>query len=147
LADCNPYESPREMCGKLSTLSPEMARIARNMRAVCMLYVAFGAVESLGAIVLSFSRPPLDVPRPVAIGVMFTLGSAGLIGGLGMLRRYDWGVPVCRVTSVLYLLLFPIGTILGGYGLLNIGKKTKLLRAERSDNQTRADWSSPPVNS
>ena len=101
-------------------LAPDQkARIVRNIRAVCILYIVLGSVIGLGS--ASLLRGSEDIPPAAAVGLLVG-GAAAVVAGVAVLRRKRWGVPLCRVVSVLYLLNFPIGTILGGYILVNIGK-------------------------
>ena len=95
------------------------ARIARNIRAICILYVTFGCIVApVGAVGL-FSAE--EDGMSVAVASLFLLsGLAGVLSATGVLRRRKWGIPFCQIMSVLYLLVIPIGTILGGYFLLKI---------------------------
>ena len=63
-----------------------------------------------------------------ALGVLFAVGAGvgiflaalalpGLIAGIGLLRRKNWGRILAIVVSFLNLLNFPLGTLLGGYSL------------------------------
>lgn len=113
----NPYQSPSEMADA-PRRSPEQARIARNIRAICILYILFGSIAVLGGISMAFDK----TMSPVVPLLAFALGLGGVVSAIGVLRRQTWGVLFCQIVSALYLLSFPIGTILGAYFLLNIGK-------------------------
>ncbi|MBI3469689.1 MAG: hypothetical protein HY000_42365 [Planctomycetes bacterium] len=116
MSDVNPYQSPASMAG--AERSPDQVRIARNIRAICILYVIFGFFATLGGAVMLFD----DQVSPLAAGLVLLAGLGGLISAIGVLRRRKWGIPFCQLMSGLYLLSFPIGTILGAYFLLNIRK-------------------------
>jgi hypothetical protein len=52
------------------------------------------------------------------IGIFFLiLALPGLLAGIGMLKRKNWGRVLGIVVSFLNLLNFPLGTLLGGYSL------------------------------
>lgn len=121
----NPYQSPAEVPVEARP-SPEQTRLARNIRAICILYAVFGSVAVLAGIGLFFDDTGA-VPRVVPC-IVLPLGLGGLVSAVGVLRKRAWGVPLCRVMSALYLLSFPIGTILGAYFLLNIGKVKDMFR-------------------
>jgi len=121
MSESNPYKSPNDVTTVTVTSSPETLRIVRNIRAICILYVVFGAIAVLGGIGMLSDPKDTKVSPSVAWAVVLG-GSAGLISAIGVLRKSTWGIPVCQIVSALYLLGFPIGTILGGYFLLNIGK-------------------------
>jgi len=119
MSTINPYQSPSGMDGARQR-SPGQARVARNIRAICILYIVFGSIAVLAGIGMLFDDTG-DIPRVVAC-LVASLGLCGVISAVGVLRRKAWGVPFCQIVSGLYLLSFPIGTILGAYYLLNIGK-------------------------
>jgi hypothetical protein len=119
--DINPYESPREAGVVDPIISPEKTKIARNIRAICFLYIVFGGLAVLGGIGMIADPQGTGVPRFVAC-LIAIVGCAGIVSAIGVLRRRSWGIVVCQIVSALYLLSFPIGTILGAYFLLNIGK-------------------------
>lgn len=50
-------------------------------------------------------------------GLWVLVSIPGLIAGAGMLARQSWGRVLGIVVSVLTLLNFPIGTLIGGYAL------------------------------
>ena len=119
MAANNPYQSPSES-GYVAPQSPEQPKIARNIRAICVLYIVFGGLAILGGIgglVANQGKMPWFAPYTI-----LALGLCGVISAVGVLRRRRWGLLFCQVMSAIYLLSFPIGTILGGYFLFNIGK-------------------------
>jgi hypothetical protein len=86
---------------------------------MCGVSLTVGIVVVIGLLV---SRDPqrdsaLLFVGPVflAMGVLFFL--PGLIGGLGLLRGKAWARAIIIILSILILLLFPVGTALGGFGL------------------------------
>lgn len=103
-----------------SQQSPKQVRIARNIRAICLLYLIFGSIFTLVGIGAIFSGDTGDSMPRVVPYVLFLCGLGGVLSAIGVLKRRKWGVPLCLAMSGLYLLVIPIGTILGGYFLLNI---------------------------
>ena len=141
MAEDNPYQSPRAVNGEYADVSAvaedpasaaKRARIARNIRAICLLYVVFGSIAVLAGIGLLVDDSPLQASPVFGWGLLVG-GCAGIISAMGVLRKRSWGILVCQIVSALYLLSFPVGTILGGYFLLNIGK-------------VRSDFSKPGVS-
>lgn len=129
MSDMNPYQSPSSVA-TVPEWSPEQLRIGRNIRAICILYMILGSIAVLAGAGLLLERSG-EVSPPVAL-LVAALGLAGVVSAAGVLGRRAWGIPFCQIVSGLYLLSFPIGTILGGYFLLNIGKV-------RTDFQRRAN--------
>jgi uncharacterized membrane protein HdeD (DUF308 family) len=133
MSHINPYEAPKTTSTVPTPLSPEESRVARNIRAICILYVVFGAIAILGGIGMVSDPKGMEVPPAVGWAVLVG-GAIGLISAIGVLRKSPWGVPVCQIVSAVYLFGFPIGTILGGYFLLHIGQVKRAFRTPRSDS-------------
>jgi len=123
----NPYESPPGASSLvLSAEAKKNAEIARNIRAICILYTVFGVLFSLAGLGLLLGSGDSPHPPPRFIVWIFLLGgSVGATSAIGVVRKKAWGIPVCAIISAFYLCAFPIGTILGGYFLLNIWKVKK----------------------
>ena len=51
-------------------------------------------------------------------GLLTVLGLPGIVAGAGLLARKSWGRILSIVVSGLSVLCFPLGTILGVYGLI-----------------------------
>jgi hypothetical protein len=88
---------------------------------VLLLLIAMFLVLLLPGIgVLSGDREALGVLTIVGISVgtfMGVLGLPGLIAGIGLLRRRNWGRILAIIVGFLNLINFPIGTVVGGYSL------------------------------
>ena len=121
MSKINPYQSPNEESTVTDSASLKKPRIARNIRAICVLYVIFGFLAVLGGIGILLDSKGTGVAPVVGWAVLLG-GSVGLVSAIGVIRKKSWGIPVCQIVSALYLLGFPIGTFLGGYFLFNIGK-------------------------
>lgn len=75
-------------------------------------------MPSIGAI--SGDREALGILLIVAVGVSCLVGLLalpGLIAGIGLLRRRNWGRILAIIVSFIDLLNFPIGTVIGIYSL------------------------------
>lgn len=86
----------------------------RNVRAVSVLFVLFGSVLVLGGIGLAFDEDKLSqeqIHPAVAIAIAL-VGLAGAIGGIAALRGSRRWAFLVYVMASLYVLAFPIGTIL-----------------------------------
>ncbi len=89
--------------------------------AVIMLLIAaflMILLPSIGA--MSGDRDALGILAIVGVsvgGFMIVLALPGLLAGIGLLRRRNWGRILAIVVSFLNLLNFPIGTVIGAYSL------------------------------
>ncbi|HEY1066777.1 MAG TPA: hypothetical protein VGE52_11730, partial [Pirellulales bacterium] len=126
-SSANPYQAPTTPAfaspaeNATAPLPADLAKIVRNIRAICVLYLILGSIVALAGAGGLFVEPPAGadregIPKPFA-AVMLILGLGGAISAFGVLTRRSWGVPFCQVISACYLLSFPVGTILGGYFL------------------------------
>jgi hypothetical protein len=53
-----------------------------------------------------------------SVGIfMAVLALPGLLAGIGLMKRKNWGRVLAIIVSFLNLLNFPLGTLLGGYSL------------------------------
>jgi hypothetical protein len=88
---------------------------------VLLLLIALFLIVLLPGIgVLSGDREAMGILSIVGISVgtfMGVLGLPGLLAGIGLLRRRNWGRILALIVSFLNLLNFPIGTVIGGYSL------------------------------
>ncbi len=60
----------------------------------------------------------LNIVAACVAGFLVVLGLPGIIAGAGLLARKSWARILSLVISGLCLLCFPVGTILGVYGLV-----------------------------
>ena len=112
----------------------------RHRKVLGILYVVFGALWAIGAIVV-FTLFVLGVcPRSdkegrmvalvLAAGLsifLLLLAAVGLVAGLGMMRRRAWSKVPAFLAAVFSLPNFPLGTAVGIYTLWfwlqpNVGK-------------------------
>jgi hypothetical protein len=56
-------------------------------------------------------------------GLLFVLSVPGIIAGIGVLRRASWARLMALVLAVFELVLFPIGTLLGGYTIFVLSQR------------------------
>jgi hypothetical protein len=99
---------PREV------LSKEDYSNYRNIRAVSILFSVFGTILLLGGIIAATAKPPDDreALHP-AVGVILAIvGLTGAIGGIAAFRGNRRWAPLVYVMAALYILNFPLGTIL-----------------------------------
>jgi len=122
----------------------------RNVRAVAVLFMLVGVIYVVGGvqIVLGIARTRTDVPR--LVGAAFAVaGLAGLVGGIAILSGARRAARFAYVFAGLYLIAFPIGTILGCVVLTGLGRYLDSLdRLHRVDKLTDAgdrddDWDVP----
>jgi hypothetical protein len=61
--------------------------------------------------------PVVGLVGGILVVLIFTLSIPGVIAGIGLLRHRPWARILAIVLSVLNLIVVPIGTLLGMYGL------------------------------
>jgi hypothetical protein len=119
MSNVNPYQSPTADSVAVEH-TPEKAKVARNIRLICLLYVLFGLVGFGVGVALLLSE--IEASNFGQIMVVTIAGLCGFISGMGVLLRKKWGLVFCQIVSIFFLASIPIGTLLGGYVLLNINK-------------------------
>jgi hypothetical protein len=80
--------------------------------------VIFLVVAGIGA--LSRDRDAMIITGTVAtvVASLFVIFSfPSIIGGIGVLKRREWGRIVTIILSAIHLLNFPVGTIVGAYSI------------------------------
>jgi immunity protein 63 of polymorphic toxin system len=102
----------------------------------CGAWLAIGLIVCIG---LMFSRDPSSRSALQVVGGRFIAFSIfyflpGFLAGIGLLRGKQWARTVLVVLSLLVILLFPVGTALGGFGLwVLLGRDAKQVSATPSD--------------
>jgi hypothetical protein len=117
-------------------LSAKDYQVYRSVRAIAALFVLLGAVEVLSG-TLMLTGPPPDpresgIPAVLAV-ILVVAGACGILVGTAILCRrptlarlaYGWGV--------LYVLMFPVGTILSLYLWSNLGAYLRILPMLKAD--------------
>ena len=102
----------------------------QHLRILGVLYIAFNlialAVAALifliltGAGVLSGDAEALFITSTVGMVIGLFLGMLslpGIVAGIGLLKRREWGRILALILGVLSLLNIPFGTLLGLYSL------------------------------
>jgi hypothetical protein len=95
-------------------LSPEDYTNYRNVRAAAVLFVVFGSIFVLGGIGLATGRNP-DPHQGIGLAesIVAIGGLGGVVGGIAALRGNRRWAKLAYVMAVPYLLVFPLGTIMG----------------------------------
>ena len=121
-------------CGKaiaVPSISPTGGRVGRHVQLLGILWLAYGALQLLGGIVVwlvsRFILEPLTIHSRVPVFVpMLLVGVAAFIllmaavacaVGWGLLQREGWARILAIVLAFLELLNIPLGTALGIYTL------------------------------
>jgi hypothetical protein len=125
--------------------------MATHVKILAVVYIALSALFVLGAILLmltlggaagivgvaadpgdaALAIPIMGFAGSVAVVILMILGLPGLIGGWGLLNYRPWARILVIVLSALNILNFPIGTVLGAYGLwVLLSKETEPLFAQ-----------------
>lgn len=107
----------------------------RHIRILGMIYIAFGALGILAALLLfvgftgegllSENRETILITTSTAIAVagsLVLISTLAIIGGLGLLQRRSWARVLAIVLGCLYLFSFPLGTAVGIYTLWALTK-------------------------
>lgn len=87
--------------------------------AVCGAGLVIGAALCVGFVL---SPAPQDayaqqVAGPIFFGLAVVYLIPGLLGGIGLLFARRWARVLISIESAMFLLLFPVGTVLGAFGL------------------------------
>lgn len=108
---------------------------------MCGIALAVGTVVLIG---LLLSRDPARDSALLFVGPLFLAMAVlfflpGVIGGVGLLRGKAWARAIIITLSFLIILLFPVGTALGGFGLwVLLGREgEQFRRAGRPDQSTK----------
>ena len=106
------------------------AAMPHRLRLLGIFYLAYGAlytaVAALIALLTSFAPDDIPIPIPyLAFLAMGIMGSATFAAGLGLLRRSSWGRPLAILMALLSLLMLPIGTVIGLFGLWALSSTAK----------------------
>ncbi len=116
-------------------LEPAEYRNYRNIRAISVLFVLLGAILALGGTAMAIEGPEADDPPRLVFVVMAIIGVTGVVGGIATWRGNPRWAPLAYVMAALYILGFPIGTLLSYImlaGLPKYLKSAKRLREARA---------------
>ncbi len=92
-----------------------------------IIYSGFGLIialliSTILSVIGNFSGEPeaelvLDIIANGIAVFFFIIALPGIIGGVGLMRRREWGRILILIISVLDLINFPFGTALGAYSI------------------------------
>ena len=107
-----------------------------HVKVLGALNIAFGAMGTFGALILGFifggaatavgasgdpeaavALPIIGITGVALVAFLVAWSLPGLIIGIGLLRLRPWARIAGIVVALLSLIVFPLGTILGVYGL------------------------------
>lgn len=91
---------------------------SNSIRALMVLLFLPGTFGVLGASV-ELANSKGDPKVAVGLAVFIFMG----VAAIGLMKRSQWGRVVAIITSILMLVLFPIGTIVGALALGALGSK------------------------
>jgi len=100
--------------------------------AFALLIVLGGAAGVVGAAADSqdaaLAIPIIGIAGTALVVLLSALAVPGIAGGIGLLYRKPWARVLCIILSAIELINFPLGTILGIYGLwVLLNKETERL--------------------
>jgi len=115
-----------------------MTNVPANIRTLAALYLIVGAIElalsilavlAIGYIGLVWSADPghtgslLTTPAvPLLLAGLVAYPLPSIVSGYGLLRNERWSPPWAWSATALHLINFPIGTALGIYGAIVLGR-------------------------
>jgi hypothetical protein len=79
--------------------------------------VSAGAVGVSGDPDAAFAAPIIGITGTVVVTFLVMLSLPGIIIGIGLLKLRPWARIAGIVVSIMSLIAFPFGTVLGAYGL------------------------------
>ncbi len=99
-------------------------QIAAGVLGILLSLVAALLFGGLVGVAVNSVEPGSEVAAPIlgvigAVVVTVTLATsiAAMIGGTGLLKSRPWAPTFAIVVSTLLLIYFPVGTVVGAYGL------------------------------
>jgi hypothetical protein len=93
--------------------------IGSNMIFLLVAALVVALLVGTGAVVNDLMAERIMVITAASVGgFLAILGVPGIVAGAGLLARKGWGRILSIVISALSILCFPVGTILGVYGLV-----------------------------
>ncbi|MGH9769455.1 MAG: hypothetical protein ACREAB_18685 [Blastocatellia bacterium] len=108
----------------------------RHIRILGIIYIAFGALGILAALLLfvgvtgegllSENGETILITASAATAVaifLILISTLAIIGGMGLLQRRSWARMLVIVLGCLYLPSFPLGTAVGIYTLWALTKR------------------------
>jgi len=96
----------------------------RNVRAAAAMFVVLGAILVLAGAGISLIEPEPGHPgAPKALGIVLMLvGAAGAVGGVAVFRANPRWSKLVYVMACLYVLAFPLGTILSAVMFVGLAR-------------------------
>ncbi|HSU16020.1 hypothetical protein [Longimicrobium sp.] len=76
----------------------------------------------------------------LVLGIMAVLSLPAIVLGWGLLAWKPWSRVLGIVLSILHLFSFPLGTLIGGYGLWVLLNEESRQLLERGDPRLRSAW-------
>ena len=101
-----------------------LADLDFQVKLLAVLRIAYSAMGVLAAIVLFLVSISFQwIPHTSWIGLLLhgfgvmslVFAVPGILGGIGLLQRWNWARYLCLVVGFFDLFSFPVGTALGGY--------------------------------
>jgi hypothetical protein len=89
------------------------------IRKLALLHIGIGGLAFL-LVAFAFGSDVSGATDPTTAAlvlILCILPAASLAGGIGLIRGERWGSNVITVLSGIYLFAFPLGTLLGAFGL------------------------------
>lgn len=91
------------------------------LAAVIVMIGIGGAVGIVGATAESddaaLALPIIGMAGSIVVMILLVMSVPGIVAGIGLLKRKSWARILGIVLCAICLLGFPIGTVLGAYGL------------------------------
>jgi hypothetical protein len=87
---------------------------------VVLAIITFTFLAGLGLLLLTDdpdAMPILTFIAVIAAGFLFIISVPDIIGGIGLVKRQSWARVLVLILSVLKLINFPLGTIVGIYSI------------------------------
>jgi len=86
---------------------------------VVLAIIAFTVLAGIGLFLIEEpdAMPILTFIAVIAAGFLLITSVPDIIGGIGLLRRWSWARILVLILSVLKLINFPLGTIVGVYSI------------------------------
>lgn len=104
---------------RLREMPPEIERVYKSIRVFGLLLGLFCVLLLLGGVIGLLKTPEPDDPPKWFAMLLIPFGLFGAITSEATRNKKRWALDYVWIFAILWLLAFPVGTIMGGYILYN----------------------------
>ena len=145
-----------EATGRRTTTGTGWRDMRKHLTILAALYIGFSFVLAMIGLISLIVLPTVGVfsDDPDALPILSTVGVAlaafflvlavpGIVGGVGLLKRWPWSRILVLILAAIHILNLPIGTALGIYTIWVLVQDETELLFERRSTRTPAHPTTP----